>query len=338
MNAPALSPRLPAEIDLQVVEVYPYIEYIKYLLSGSISMAIFVVAMIGGGIVFIDDKARGLHEGYLVTPIRKSELILGLNVAGVDMLRSKRGPVVLEVNSSPGLEGIEEATGVDVPANEVPAWSAVDEKEGCQVVGAPRCLLEPAKNGDKTAVEGYEVRVWSNPHPTDPRRFRATSIPAEIKAARAKPLKPTEVAAMRATMIPPVARAETAPAQVTLPVAFTADQAARGRRAYEGACIDCHGSELNNGEFGGAPLTGSWFRNKWGNGNLAAFFAYTKTRMPPDRPGTFNDQTYSELVAYILSIDNIVPKDAVLDASSLPKVQMPNRAGFVNWEPRLIKP
>ena len=37
-----------------------------------------------------------------------------LRVAGVDMLRSKRGPLVLEVNSSPGLEGIEAATGVDV--------------------------------------------------------------------------------------------------------------------------------------------------------------------------------------------------------------------------------
>ncbi len=40
--------------------------------------------------------------------------VLGLNVAGVDMLRSKRGPMVLEVNSSPGLEGIELATKVDV--------------------------------------------------------------------------------------------------------------------------------------------------------------------------------------------------------------------------------
>lgn len=39
---------------------------------------------------------------------------LGLNVAGVDMLRSKRGPVVMEVNSSPGLEGIERATGADI--------------------------------------------------------------------------------------------------------------------------------------------------------------------------------------------------------------------------------
>lgn len=40
--------------------------------------------------------------------------VLGLNIAGVDMIPSKEGPMVLEVNSSPGLEGIERATGVDV--------------------------------------------------------------------------------------------------------------------------------------------------------------------------------------------------------------------------------
>ncbi len=39
---------------------------------------------------------------------------LGLSIAGVDMLQSKRGPLILEVNSSPGLEGVEKATGVDV--------------------------------------------------------------------------------------------------------------------------------------------------------------------------------------------------------------------------------
>ena len=76
-----LPPMTPV-VDLQVVEVYPYIEYIKYLLSGSIAMSIFIVAMVGGGIVFIDDKARGLHEGYLVTPVHKGELILGLVSAG----------------------------------------------------------------------------------------------------------------------------------------------------------------------------------------------------------------------------------------------------------------
>jgi len=41
-----------------------------------------VTAMIGGGIIYIDDKARGLHEGYLVTPITKFELIAGFNLAG----------------------------------------------------------------------------------------------------------------------------------------------------------------------------------------------------------------------------------------------------------------
>ena len=44
----------------------------------------------------------------------KASKALGLDVAGVDLLRSDRGPLVLEVNSSPGLEGIEAATGVDV--------------------------------------------------------------------------------------------------------------------------------------------------------------------------------------------------------------------------------
>lgn len=74
--------RLPSQIAIQTVEVYPYIEYIKYLLAGSISISIFVVAMIGGGIGFIDDKARGFHEGYLVTPLTRTDLVLGLVFSG----------------------------------------------------------------------------------------------------------------------------------------------------------------------------------------------------------------------------------------------------------------
>jgi len=82
-NAPAPSTRrLGSQPTLDVVEVYPYVPYIQYLLPGSIVMSIFMMVMIGGGIIFIDDKARGLHEGYLVTPITRFELILGFNVAG----------------------------------------------------------------------------------------------------------------------------------------------------------------------------------------------------------------------------------------------------------------
>ena len=45
---------------------------------------------------------------------RAAAKVLGLNVAGVDLLQTKDGPKVLEVNSSPGLEGIESATGQDI--------------------------------------------------------------------------------------------------------------------------------------------------------------------------------------------------------------------------------
>ena len=83
INAPQVTPRETAQAALDVVEVYPYINYIKYLLPGSMVLAIFVTAMIGGGMLFIDDKSRGLHEGYMVTPITKWELILGFNLSGV---------------------------------------------------------------------------------------------------------------------------------------------------------------------------------------------------------------------------------------------------------------
>jgi ABC-2 type transport system permease protein len=81
-NEPPTAARVPAKATLDVVEVYPYVPYIQYLLPGSIVMSIFMMVMIGGGIIFIDDKARGLHEGYLVTPITKLELIAGFNVSG----------------------------------------------------------------------------------------------------------------------------------------------------------------------------------------------------------------------------------------------------------------
>ncbi len=67
-----------------------------------------------------------LHRGGKALPVRitpeerstaiRAAHILGLNVAGVDILRSKNGPVVMEVNSSPGLEGIEGVSGVDIAA------------------------------------------------------------------------------------------------------------------------------------------------------------------------------------------------------------------------------
>lgn len=54
--------------------------------------------------------------------------VLGLGVAGVDLIRSRRGPLVLEVNSSPGLEGIEAATGVNVAGKIIENLEKADKK------------------------------------------------------------------------------------------------------------------------------------------------------------------------------------------------------------------
>ena len=67
-----------------------------------------------------------LHRGGTAEPVAltpeevstavRSARAMGLNVCGVDMLRSKKGPLVMEVNSSPGFEGIEAATKIDIAA------------------------------------------------------------------------------------------------------------------------------------------------------------------------------------------------------------------------------
>lgn len=71
-----------------------------------------------------EEFRSNLHRGGIALPEKITELernmairtahIVGLNVAGIDIVRSNRGPLVMEVNASPGLEGIEKATGVDV--------------------------------------------------------------------------------------------------------------------------------------------------------------------------------------------------------------------------------
>jgi ribosomal protein S6--L-glutamate ligase len=101
-------------------------EYIKE--AGGSDIRCFVI----GGKVVASMKRTGkegdfrsnLHRGGSAQVIRitpeerstavRSARIMGLNVAGVDLLRSNHGPVVLEVNSSPGLEGIETTTGKDI--------------------------------------------------------------------------------------------------------------------------------------------------------------------------------------------------------------------------------
>jgi len=82
LTAPVIQPRLATAIALEIVELYPYVDYMKFLLPACCALAMYISVMIGGGMLYIDDKARGVHEGYLVTPITRLELVMGLNLAG----------------------------------------------------------------------------------------------------------------------------------------------------------------------------------------------------------------------------------------------------------------
>jgi S-disulfanyl-L-cysteine oxidoreductase SoxD len=82
---------------------------------------------------------------------------------------------------------------------------------------------------------------------------------------------------------------------------FTAAQVERGAAEYKRSCLDCHGANLDDGEFGGAPLKGAGFREKYFGITADALFGYISTAMPPDRPGRLSPGVYADLTAFILS-------------------------------------
>ena len=98
------------------------------------------------------DFRSNLHRGGSAKGVRASATeqevairaaqALGLGVAGVDLIRSKRGPLVLEVNASPGLEGIEAASDVDVAGAVIDYIGGRFRRRGTRSAGVVRALTE----------------------------------------------------------------------------------------------------------------------------------------------------------------------------------------------------
>jgi ABC-2 type transport system permease protein len=89
------APRMSGLVSLDAVELYPYVPYMRYMLPGVISLGLFMSAMIGGAILYLDDKQRGVHEGYLVTPITKAELVIAQMLSGT--IKATVGGVLLAI-------------------------------------------------------------------------------------------------------------------------------------------------------------------------------------------------------------------------------------------------
>lgn len=117
--------------------------------------------------------------------------------------------------------------------------------------------------------------------------------------------------------------------------------ATKGAQIYAGACAACHGDKLEGNPakgIGGDKLLG-------GRGTLASkapvktvesywpyattLFDYVRRAMPFQAPGSLTADEIYAVLAYILAEGNIIDKAAVLDAETLPRVQMPNRDGFI---------
>lgn len=81
---------------------------------------------------------------------------------------------------------------------------------------------------------------------------------------------------------------------------FTADQAQRGKRAYEASCAVCHHISLLGEQYAPA-LKGPAFLRSWGGQSVGDLYTFVHERMPLGSPGSLSDQQYIDIVAYILS-------------------------------------
>jgi S-disulfanyl-L-cysteine oxidoreductase SoxD len=112
---------------------------------------------------------------------------------------------------------------------------------------------------------------------------------------------------------------------------------AEGKAVYDAKCVACHGAEAKGGAVYGSMVGGIGSMTKSPRvvtpGSMYPYapilFDYIRRSMPMDRPQTLSANEVYALSAYLLNLNGLVPAGAVMDAQSLPKVQMPNRDGFI---------
>jgi len=111
---------------------------------------------------------------------------------------------------------------------------------------------------------------------------------------------------------------------------------AQGAKIYAEKCVACHGEEGKGKPFaplvGGAPLasgidTPKTIANFWGYSTI--IFDFIRRAMPFQQPRSLTSDEVYALTAYILALNKLIGENDVMDARTLPQVQMPNRDGFI---------
>lgn len=110
-----------------------------------------------------------------------------------------------------------------------------------------------------------------------------------------------------------------------------------GQKLYQQYCYACHGLEGSGGsaeELAGALHTltdnppDKIIGNYWPY--ATTLFDFIRRSMPMDRPGILNNNEIYAVTAYLLYLNDIIPRDKLLNAESLAIIKMPNRMGFIN--------
>ena len=155
----------------------------------------------------------------------------------------------------------------------------------------------------------------------------AASTPAKPAAGYGKPISEADIAPWNIDIRTPDGRG--------LPPG--SGSVAQGKAIYDAKCTACHGADAKGGPVYGTMVggIGSFTTNArvLTPGSMYPYapilFDYIRRTMPMDRPLSLTaNETYA-LSAYILNLNGLVPANAVMDAKTLPAVQMPNRNGFI---------
>jgi cytochrome c len=112
---------------------------------------------------------------------------------------------------------------------------------------------------------------------------------------------------------------------------------AEGKSVYDAKCLVCHGAEAKGGPVFGSMVGGIGSFKTTSRvltpGSMYPYapilFDYIRRSMPMDRPQSLTVNEIYAVSAYLLNLNGLIPANAVMDANSLPKVQMPNRDGFI---------
>lgn len=111
----------------------------------------------------------------------------------------------------------------------------------------------------------------------------------------------------------PVTHAQQAGAKSTASGVFTAEQAKNGERAFQAKCATCHGADLHSTDAEAPDLTEGAFKFGWQGKTIADRFEQIRSTMPAGNARSLDDQTYLDIVAYILAFNGIPAGDQKLE-------------------------